>query len=82
MDYYTYILQSLKDYKYYIGSTSDVQSRLNFHNAGLQRSTRSRIPFKLVLFEKYNSKEDALQREKQIKSWKAGEAFHRLIAGK
>ncbi|MFN2439482.1 MAG: GIY-YIG nuclease family protein [Chitinophagaceae bacterium] len=51
MNYYVYILQSLKDGKYYIGSTSNVNSRVAFHNAGLQRSTRTRIPFRLVVFE-------------------------------
>ncbi len=82
MPNYIYILQSLKDGKYYIGSTGDVTARLNFHNAGLQRSTKSRIPFKLILSEEYFSKEDALKREKQIKGWKGGEAFKRLMAGK
>ncbi len=82
MPNYIYILQSLKDGKYYIGSTADVTARLNFHNAGLQRSTKSRIPFKLILSEEYFSKEDALKREKQIKGWKGGEAFKKLIAGK
>ena len=82
MPYFVYILQSQKDNKYYIGSTSDVQSRLEYHNSGRQRSTKSRTPFKLILFESYNSKEDALKREKQIKSWKGGNAFIRLIEGK
>ncbi len=82
MPYYVYILQSLKDDKYYIGSTSDVAARLNFHNAGGQRSTKNRIPFRLVLFGRYESKAAALKREKQIKSWKGGEAFQKLIAGK
>ena len=82
MPYYVYILQSLKDIKYYIGSTSDVAARLNFHNAGQQRSTKTRIPFRLVLFEQYESKAVALRREKQIKNWKGGEAFKKLIAGK
>ena len=82
MPYYIYILQSLKDNKYYIGSTSDVAARVQFHNAGLQQSTRNRIPFKLVLFEEYGSKKDALKREKQIKSWKGGEAFKKLITEK
>jgi putative endonuclease len=40
MSYYVYILKSLKDGRYYIGSTSDVMARLKFHNSGLQRSTR------------------------------------------
>jgi len=82
MSYYVYILKSLKDSKYYIGSTSDVKARLRFHNSGLQRSTRSRIPFELILFEIYSSKEEALKREKQIKNWKGGEAFKTLIGGK
>jgi putative endonuclease len=82
MLHYTYILQSLKDKKFYIGSTSDVGARLEFHNAGRQRSTRDRIPFKLVLFEEYETKTAALKREKQIKRWKGGEAFKRLIEGK
>jgi putative endonuclease len=82
MPYFVYILQSLKDHKYYIGSSSDVTARVRFHNAGLQRSTRNRIPFRVVLFEEYETKEEALKREKQIKSWKGGEAFKKLIAGK
>ena len=81
MAYYIYILMSLKDSKYYIGSTSDVMARLQFHNSGLQRSTRSRIPFQIILFETYSSKKEALKREKLIKSWKGGEAFKRLIRG-
>jgi len=82
MMYYVYVLQSLKDHRYYIGFTTDVEARLRFHNAGLQRSTRHRIPFRLVLFEKFATKEEALKREKQIKSWKGGVAFQQLIAGK
>ena len=79
MSYYVYVLQSLKDGKYYIGSSSDVDARLNFHNSGLQRSTKNRIPFKAVYKEICADKLAALSREKQIKSYKGGEAFKRLI---
>ena len=79
MSYYVSILQSLKDHRYYIGNTSNITSRLNFHNAGLQRSTRNRIPFIVVYKEECEDKRAALFREKQIKSYKGGEAFHRLI---
>jgi len=82
MQYFVYILQSLKDHNYYIGSTSNVEARVKYHNAGLQRSTRSRIPFKLVLFEMFETKNEALLREKQIKSWKGGNEFKKLIRGK
>ncbi|MBP7556010.1 MAG: GIY-YIG nuclease family protein [Chitinophagaceae bacterium] len=82
MVYYVYVLQTLKDQGYYIGFTADVETRLRFHNAGLQRSTLHRIPFRLVLFEAFATKKEALRREKQIKSWKGGAAFQQLIAGK
>jgi len=81
MSHYLYILQSCKDSRYYIGETADVNARLIFHNSGRQRSTRNRIPFQLVLVEEYTCRKDALKREKQIKSWKGGEAFKKLISG-
>ncbi|MEO8403650.1 MAG: GIY-YIG nuclease family protein [Chitinophagaceae bacterium] len=79
MPHYVYILKSLKDGRYYIGESSDVEARLIFHNAGKQRSTKSRVPFKIVLVEEYGTREEALKREKQIKSWKGGEAFKKLL---
>jgi len=81
MPHYVYILQSLKDNKYYIGETHDVEARLAFHNAGKQRSTKSRIPFKLILIEEFENRFLALEREKQIKSWKGGAAFKKIILG-
>ncbi len=80
MAHYVYILQSKKDGKYYIGETTDVNARLLFHNRGKQRSTKHRIPFRLILIEEYENRELALKREKQIKNYKGGEAFKKLIA--
>ena len=82
MPHYVYILQSQKDNKYYIGESSDVNARLSYHNAGKQRSTSNRIPFTIILTEVYESRQEALEREKQIKSWKGGNAFKLLIAQK
>jgi putative endonuclease len=79
MQYFVYILQSKKDGNYYIGSTANVDKRLRFHNAGWQRSTRNRAPFALIYTESLPSKKDALIREKQIKAFKGGEAFKKLI---
>ena len=82
MAHYVYIIQSQKDKGYYIGETADVQSRLAYHNKGLQRSTKNRMPFSILLVEEYENREKALLREKQIKSWKGGVAFKKLIEGK
>jgi putative endonuclease len=81
MLHYVYILQSLRDKRYYIGETSNVEQRLLFHNSGKQRSTRNRISFRLILVEEYTNRNEALKREKQIKSWKGGQAFQKLING-
>jgi putative endonuclease len=80
MKHYVYILQSQKDKKYYIGETSNVAERLSFHNSGKQRSTKSRIPFIIILIEEYGNRKEVLHREKQIKSWKCGRAFKELIS--
>ena len=79
MSYFVYVLQSQKDNKYYIGSSADVIKRLKFHNAGLQRSTRTRIPFILIYQEEFKTKQEALRREKYMKSLKGGEGFKRLV---
>jgi len=80
MPHFVYILQSLKDKKYYIGETADVAARLLYHNAGRQRSTKNRIPFIIILVEQFETREEALKRERQIKSWKGGLAFKALLS--
>jgi putative endonuclease len=79
--YFVYILQSLRDQHYYIGSTSNLEQRLAYHNSGRQRSTKRRIPFALIHHEIFETKHRALEREKQIKSYKGGEAFKKIISG-
>ena len=81
MLHYIYILKSLRDGRYYIGETHNPEARLEFHNSGKQRSTKNRIPFILILTEEYSDRAEALKREKQIKSWKGGQAFKKLIGG-
>ncbi len=61
MKYYVSILKSLKDEKYYTGSTSNPKKRLEFHNTGKQRSTKNRIPFKMIYSEEFANKTDALR---------------------
>ena len=75
-----YILESIeKSNKYYIGHTQDLKKRLERHNEGLVKSTKSARPWKIIYSEKYDSKNNAYKRELQIKSYKGGEAFKKLI---
>ena len=79
--YYVYILKSLKDNKYYIGSSANVEARLAYHNSGRQRSTKHRIPFILVYQESHGSKSQAEARERQIKSYKGSKGLKKLLFG-
>lgn len=77
--YYMYVLQSLKDKKYYVGSCENLEERLIRHNQGRETATKHRTPFNLIYSESYNTRTEALNRERQIKSYKGGNAFKKLI---
>ena len=79
MEYIVYILKSLDFGKYYIGHTKNIENRLTEHNSGNVKSTKAYIPWEIIYKEIYKSKSDAYRRELQIKSYKGGNAFHKLI---
>lgn len=66
--YFTYVLLSEVDNKFYIGWTDNINNRLSDHNNGKVRSTKSRIPLKLVYFEACLKKVNVIKREKQLKT--------------
>jgi putative endonuclease len=68
--FFVYILQSIKDKKFYTGITDNIARRLEEHNRGKKStpSTSSRGPFKLVYYEEYISRNAAREREKFLKS--------------
>ena len=75
MEYFTYIIQSLKDDSYYFGYTTDLCKRIIYHNAGLSKYTRKKKPWRLVYYKKFESKSDAILFEKKLKKYKS----HNLI---
>ena len=79
MAYCVYVLRSERDGRYYVGSTDDPQRRLREHNRGKTRSLKHRRPLQLVYIEQLPTAEVARRREKQIKSFKGGEAFQDLL---
>ena len=66
--YYVYILLSLKDNRFYVGFTEDLVTRFHDHHAGRVRSTKYRLPVKLIHYEAYIDKSDAKAREVFLKS--------------
>src|SRR5688572_32437604 len=57
--YYTYILKSIKDSRYYFGSTSNLEQRLIRHNLGRVVSTKFRRPFVVHYYEVFSAKSAA-----------------------
>jgi len=77
--FYFYILKSVKDGRYYIGSCEDIYKRLLRHNKALVISTKAHIPWKVVYNEEYKTLSEARKREYQVKSWKKRAAIEKLI---
>lgn len=67
--YFVYMLKSLKDKKFYTGCTADLKKRLKQHNSGRVRSTKARRPFKLVYWESFRTRSEAMKRERRLKSF-------------
>ncbi len=67
--FYTYILLSIKDNKFYTGYTESLKLRFEEHDKGLVKSTRERRPLRLVYYEACMSRKDALHREKYLKTY-------------
>jgi putative endonuclease len=76
-----YILKSSKSNKHYTGFTSNLNKRIEWHNKGFTKSTKFGAPWKLVYKERFDAKTKAISREKQIKSYKGGLAFKKLLGG-
>jgi len=74
-----YILESLNSRGYYIGMTKNLEKRLSEHNSGKVHSTKNRGSFKLVYTEEYDTYGKAREREIEIKAYKGGNSFKKLL---
>ena len=67
MSAFTYLLRC-SDGTLYCGWTDNIEKRLAAHNSGkASKYTRSRLPVKLVYFETFDTKQEAMSREARIK---------------
>ncbi|MBW6457840.1 MAG: GIY-YIG nuclease family protein [FCB group bacterium] len=77
--YFTYILYSKTSDRYYVGYTSDLSKRLEKHNDGNSRSTKSGIPWEIIYHEEFELKTEAQARERAIKKRKSRKYIECLI---
>ena len=72
--YYTYVLYSKKFNKIYIGYTGNLEQRLRAHNVISKKGYTKRYrPWIIAFFEEYETKKEAMDREKILKSGKGSE---------
>ena len=77
---YAYIVQC-SDNSLYTGWTTDLEKRIACHNSGKgAKYTRTRLPVRLVYYEEFLTKQEAMSREFHIKKLSREEKL-KLIKG-
>ena len=68
MMFFTYVLISETDNKFYVGLADNLEKRIEEHQRGAVASTANRRPLKLIYYEACLNKKDALKREQYFKT--------------
>jgi putative endonuclease len=66
--YYTYVVRSLKDNRFYTGFARDLKQRFEQHQKGRIESTKDRRPLVLIYYEACLDQKEATKREKYLKT--------------
>ena len=84
--YYVYVLESQSSKKIYIGQTENLEKRLDFHNnSPLDKTSythRNPGPWKLIYHEMQQSRQEAIIREKQVKSFRGRMFIKQMCEGR
>jgi len=78
MNFYVYILKSLKTFEYYKGLTKDVDNRIDQHLNGKVKYTKNKCPLILIHVEICKSRKEARKVEKFFKSGWGREIINEL----
>lgn len=80
MSGYVYIIQSLKNGRYYVGCSENPERRLmEFHNLGKVKATKLLIPWELVFSQKYENMAIARKVEWRLKRLKSRVILDKII---
>ena len=79
--YFVYVIFSDSVKKKYTGHTENLERRLFEHNNGLLgKFTKGKGPWRLIHSEEFQSREEAVRREKELKSGKGREFIKSLTS--
>lgn len=79
--YFVYILICLRTGRSYVGQTDNLIRRFHQHRDGLVRTTREKLEAPMMLhWEEFNTRSEAMRRERYYKSGSGHRAKHELIS--
>ena len=84
MAYFTYVIRSEYSGKIYIGQTDNLEFRLRRHNGTFPTNKKSytkinKGPWILVYHESFNTRSEAIRREKYLKSHRGRDWIRTII---
>ena len=76
--YHVYVLKSVSTGNRYIGQTASLEKRISRHNYGGSQFTKNKGPWELAYSESFETRADAMKREKFLKSGQGREFLDSL----
>ncbi len=80
--YFVYVLRSLRTGRNYVGFATNLVQRLGQHNSGITKSTKNRGPWELVHQEAFQTRAEAMRRERYWKSGQGREELKDILAAR
>jgi len=78
--FYVYVLYSRKFNKIYVGFTSNLEQRFISHNEKAKSGWTIKFrPWKILFYEKFSTKPEAMKREKALKGHKGRDYIREMI---
>ena len=79
-NHFAYVIQSEIDGRCYKGMTANLEERIKAHNSGKNFSTRAYKPWKLVYVEEFESREDAREYKKFLKTGQGRDFIKKILS--
>ena len=86
MNYFVYVIQSQLSGKIYIGQPDEIEKRLKRHNRQFPTkqtsfTSKNKGPWKLIYQEVFPTRQEAMKREKELKSYQGRKYIKKIILG-
>ena len=78
--FFVYIIESIEYGRYYIGQTVNLDSRIERHNKGMNKSTKAYKPWKLRWWKEFETRSEAIITERKLKGIKKRAILERYIS--